>query len=276
MIILTVQPTDNIQDYLDIIEQNGGGVLNLNPVSTFVVESDINIPNNTVLNGNGGTIDFNNTAYGIKIIGTALNPKTNCSLSTLTVVNCTTIGVECEYTDNPILNLFDNTLVQNCTKGVDLTNCTAPAFIGTFSDNGTNCEMTNVTSFTTRFSAFSGATSGDGIIMNNCSNATVFDTGIDDNFGNGILMTDCSYISIISAGVFDNGGDGIKLVSGNTDIISNSINLIGNSGYGINIVDNTNINNVITSNVLSGNSSGSVNNNGTTTLIRSNIGVSDN
>lgn len=275
MITLTVQPTDNIQDYLDIIEQNGGGILSLNPVGTFVVANDINIPSNTVLNGNGATINFNNTAYGIKLIGTALNPKLSCSLANLTIMNSTTIGVECEYTDNPILNLFDNVLISNCPIGVSLTNCIAPAFVGTFSSNGVNCTMTDCISFSINFAEFSNATTGDGLVINGCSSATIFNSGFDENNDNGIIMTDCEYITIISNSIYNNGSDGIKLVSGNTAIIVNGNDISDNTANGINVADSTSVKTLIASNTFINNAS-EVNDNGTSTLVRSNIGVVDN
>ncbi len=69
-IILTIQPTDDIQNYLDILEENGGGILNLNPTETFFPGADIVIPSNVTINGNGGTIDFEGGAFQMKVLGT--------------------------------------------------------------------------------------------------------------------------------------------------------------------------------------------------------------
>lgn len=274
MIILNIRATDNIQDYLDIVEQNGGGILNL-AVATYTLSDDITVPNRTTINGNGAILDFNNTAHGVKIIGTALNPKTNCSIEKLTVKNSTTIGVECEYTDNPLLYIIDNVLVNNCAVGVQMTDCSAVSIVGTVSENEVNCILENVTSFSIDFASFSNSTVGDGLVMTGCSSGTIFNSSFDENTGNGISMTDCSYISTISLSVYNNGVDGIKLVEDNLALIFNSNDMSDNTGYGINIVDSTSVNTLISSNTFAGNSS-AVDDNGTTTLIRSNIGVVDN
>lgn len=274
MIILNIRATDNIQDYLDIVEQNGGGILNL-AAATYTLNDDITIPNLTTINGNGATLDFNNTAYGVKIIGTALANKTNCSLKNLTVINSTAIGVECEYTDNPILNLLDNVLVNTCATGISLTNSIAPQIIGTFSDNGVNGIMTDCSAFSINFTEFIDSSTGDGIVLDGCSSGTIFNSGFETNTESGITMTDCSYITVLSNSLFSNGGDGIELISGNTAIIVNGNDISDNTANGVNIADNTSTDILIAANTFSGNSS-SVDDNGTGTLIRSNIGVADN
>lgn len=64
-IILTIQPTDSIQNYLDILNSYGGGILNLNPTATYFPTSSLNLYDNVALNLNGGTIDFGGNAYQI-------------------------------------------------------------------------------------------------------------------------------------------------------------------------------------------------------------------
>ena len=71
MIILNIRATDNIQDYLDIVEQNGGGILNL-AVATYNLADDLTIPTLTTLNGNGATLDFGGTAHGGRCGGHAV------------------------------------------------------------------------------------------------------------------------------------------------------------------------------------------------------------
>jgi hypothetical protein len=274
MIILNIRATDNIQDYLDIVEENGGGILNL-AATTYTLSDDITVPNRTTINGNGATLDFNNTAKGVKIIGTALVNKTNCSLERLTIINSTTIGVECEYTENPQLRLFNEVLVNNCPVGISIINCIDPYITGTFSNNGVNCVMTNVTAFATDFTAFSNATTGDGLVMTGCSSGTIFNSSFESNTSDGLTMTNCSYITILSNSIFDNGADGLKLISGNTAIIVNGNDISDNTTNGINIATDTTVNTLISSNTFALNGT-AVTNNGTTTLIRSNIGVVDN
>lgn len=275
MIILNIRDTDNIQEYLDIVEQNGGGILNL-AVATYNLTDDITIPNLTTLNGNGATLDFGGTAHGVKIIGTSLDRLQNTSLKQLTITNSSDIGVEIAYTDNPVLNILDNVLVNDCSIGVSITNSTAPALIGTFSNNGVNCEMDTVSSFEFHFTSLQSATVGNGLTMTNCSNATIFDSSFSDNTKNGVALTDCNTITFVSTGISDNLENGIKLISGNSKIIVNGSDISSNGTYGIQIVDNTSEDTLIVSNTFSGNSSGEVSDSGTGTLIRSNIGVADN
>lgn len=275
MIIITIQPSDDIQNYLNIVEQNGGGILNLNPVATFTYEDDIEVPNNCTINGNGATIDFNNTAHGVKIIGTALAPKTNCSLENVTIINSTTIGVECEYTDNPILNLFNNVLVNDCATGISLTNSVSPQLIGTFNDNGVNGLMTYCSAFSINFTEFSNSTSGDGLVLDGCTSGTIFNSGFEANTSDGITMTNCEYITIVSNSIFNNGADGLKLISGNTAIIVNNNDISDNTANGINVVNNTSASTLISSNTIISNGT-AVADSGTGTLVRSNQGVVDN
>ena len=99
MIILNIRATDNIQDYLDIVEQNGGGILNL-AVATYNLADDLTIPTLTTLNGNGATLDFGGTAHGVKIIGTSMNRIQNPSLTQITITNSSDIGLELDYQVN--------------------------------------------------------------------------------------------------------------------------------------------------------------------------------
>ncbi len=69
---LSVAPTESIQDAIDKMVLNGGGIVNLQ-AGTFTLAADITLYDNIVLQGagSGSTIlDFNNTAYGVKIVGT--------------------------------------------------------------------------------------------------------------------------------------------------------------------------------------------------------------
>ncbi len=275
-IIYTIQPYDDIQNALDIVDSYGGGILYLNPTDIYYPTSDLISYNNITINGNGSIIDFNNQPFGIKIIGTALDHIVNPSLTQLQVINSTTIGVETAYTDNNILNILDNVQVSGCAVGVSIDNAYAPALIGTFSENGINCQISNSSAIETRFGAFLNSTTGDGLVLDTCSSSTIFDTGLDDNFGNGASLTDCHAISFVSLSVTGNTGDGIELVSGNTNIQLNDIEFSGNGGYGMNIVDATTEDTIISITNFSNNSSGAVNDLGTGTLIRTNVGVADN
>lgn len=276
MLIINVQPSMNLQDCINSLGNYGGGTLELNPTSTYSFTDDLLVSTDVVINGNGAVFDFNGLNKGVKIIGTPEARIQNCSLRELTITNSTGIGAEIVYTDNPILSLFDNVLINNCATGISISNSTAPIFIGTFSNNGVNCIMDTVSSFETHFADFSNSTTGDGLIMIGCSSATIFDSSISGNLNYGVQMTDCDSIIFSCDAIYGNGLDGVKLVSGNSNIMFNGSDMSANGGYGVNIVDATTTKTTIVSNTSSTNVSGSVNNLGTSTLIRSNQGIVDN
>jgi len=73
MVNFTIRNIDNIQDYIDIAEQNGGGVLNLSPGTYTLTSTGLTVPESVSLIGSspGSTIlDFNSTSGKITIAGT--------------------------------------------------------------------------------------------------------------------------------------------------------------------------------------------------------------
>lgn len=98
-IILTIQPTDDIQNYLNILNSYGGGILNLNPVSVFNVTSTLNWYSNITLNGNGATIDFGGTASQIMAQGN--DPYSTGTLS-VNFGSTTVTGAATSWTTNMI------------------------------------------------------------------------------------------------------------------------------------------------------------------------------
>lgn len=95
------------------------------------------------------------------------------------------------------------------------------------------------------------------------------------NAQNGIdCSNDCSVNVFSGNTIAGNGGDGIKLSdSANTKITTLAIN--DNGGYGVNVSDVGSEDTLIFGNSFDGNISGPVQDLGTDTLIRSNIGVAD-
>lgn len=69
MIIIDVKPTDDLQSMVTKATQNGGGILNLDPVATYLMSGDWYLEDNITIEGNGSTIDFQGEDFGIKIIG---------------------------------------------------------------------------------------------------------------------------------------------------------------------------------------------------------------
>lgn len=266
MLIKEVQPSMNIQDCINTLNDYGGGILNLNPTAIFYPGQDITLYSNITIQGNGSTIDFEGGAYGIKVIGTLGSEIINPSLRELTITNSSVTGVDADYVSNEILNFLDNVIITNCNIGVSINHSFGTAIIGTIQDNGINCQISNSDSFEFHFCSFYGATTGDGCVLTNCSASTIFDTGFQNNLLNGIKMTDCSKISFISNDFSDNGSNGIKLVSGNTNNKFVAAEENTNGAYGINIVDATNVGTIFVSMSTTGNSSGAINDLGTGTL----------
>lgn len=69
MIILNAKPTDDLQSMITGLTNNGGGILELDPVAPYLMSGDWFLEDNVTINGNGATIDFQGGAWGIKIIG---------------------------------------------------------------------------------------------------------------------------------------------------------------------------------------------------------------
>jgi len=123
---------------------------------------------------------------------------------------------------------------------------------------------------------FSLNSSADGINITSCSELKIDGTFIE-NGGSGIeMVSGNSNIVITGYNCQNNGADGIKLTATSDSILINNGFLISNTGYGINIAASTCDNAVITGNKFSGNTTDAVNDSGTGTVIRGNVGVNDN
>lgn len=266
MLILQVQPTMILQDCIDSLNNYGGGTLNLSPTAVYYPKGDLNIYSGITIEGNNSTIDFEGEPYGIKIIGTLNNEVISPNLKNLTVINSSTTGIQVDYAINEILNILDNVIVKNCDVGVSISNSFGSGIIGTFQDNGVNFKLDSCDGFEFHYCSIYNSLSGDGLILTNCNASTIFDTGIDNNFGSGIKMTNCSAIACLDNEYNENGIDGIRLVSGNIGIKINLGESNTNSGYGFNIMDNTNTSTILTSITTTGNVNGPINDLGTGTL----------
>lgn len=214
----------------------------------------------------------------------------------LTIVNATGAGLTVAN-GNEIW--MDDIMISGCGVGIDMDNVYAPRFFLSSFNNGVNATLDYVTAFEIIFSAFYGATIGAGLVFTNCQSATMIDSDASHNATNGMSLTNCNDIAFISISVSDNTENGVELIAGNTSLsfnamqldnntmdgikltatsdnnILSSLNLIDNGGYGINVGSATCDNNIILGNFLSGSVLGQVNDSGTTTLIRSNIGATD-
>jgi len=365
MISLTIQPTDDIQNYLDILNQNGGGTLNLNPVDTFVATSNLTYYDNVTINGNGGTIDFGGTyqllaegtdAYSTGTLAVNYNSTTITGTGTVwtadmvgqsiligdywyeiaTRVSNTSITLTTPYIGlnitgasyviaTTIYNIgLENITLQNASgtlfkfRYVDTLNMDRltivdagqaidgddSAYLNWKNSDADSCTvgitLDNVPFIVFNNNAVTSISGGAGISLNKCNNSAVGILSIQDVTGVGIKFANTSNLGLVNYSIINCSSHGVELTAGNSDIdlISGYINtcggdgikltattdnisintnsLLNNTGYGINIANANCDDNMILGNSFTNNTAGSANNSGTSTLIRSNIGLADN
>lgn len=224
--------------------------------------------------------------------------NTDAQIAKCTITGATGVGLKCQYAMEPI---FDNIYVTDCGTGLDFDQVIFPLLNISANGNGVNWNANEVSGYEVKFSSFDDSTTGAGIIMTACGNATFFDSSIRGNAGDGVNMTNCELNTFLSVDAGDNGGQGIEFVAGcnnnqfiavaatgnasdgykltatsDSNTISGGSRIENNGGYGINIAASTCDSNTIIGNSFSGNSSGAVSDSGTSTIIKSNSGVVDN
>jgi len=298
---LSISPTslDTIQSAIDKINTNGGGIVYLNP-GTYTPGGDITIPSNVYLIGlvkNLCIIDFGNGSYSIISDGTQ-----DVTLQELTIQNSSDSGVK--LSNNTGLILIDNIDVLDCAIGIQATSCGLGInIIGggcVVTGCGIGLKFDTVQGFTIDNSSFGLNTTygmqlidtdfgiirstlcqgngNDGIIGDNVD-AVVFEALIlIQNGDSGINLTGGSLANrIIGCRISDNN-DGVVIsnTAGNINNLINANSISSNIAYGVVISGANATNNLISSNTILANGTGAVDDNGTTTLIRSNIGVADN
>ncbi len=182
----------------------------------------------------------------------------------------------------------------NNTNFITLSNFTSvDCDYGIYADTLTNSSVFSISSSTinvgdamnftrvnnSAISAWSAdSAAGNGVVCNSCANIGFENFDIEDNGGVGILLDDSNqYLTFTGSGfVGFNGGDGLTINTNNIGNTFTSCQFISNGGYGANMTDNSSTTTLISTDIFSANSGGAVNDDGTDTLIRSNIGVSDN
>lgn len=297
--ILAVNPGADLQSAITKLTSNGGGVLYLNAgtynlIDNLILSSGIRIQG---VGSDNSIIDFGNGAYQIQMIGTLGNEIVSPSLQGITVQNSTTDLVGVDYA----INFGTNDLTcRNGLSGINITNTVTANIYGSLQDN---CETGLIGTDSILFTLFSSnvtnCTSGGGVVLDNVTNSTSIGCSVDATIGGGYIFTnssnfgfeDFSITNITGIGIaFSGGGSGIGVIDGfvgtcseegmkldstsSVEIVANTIT--GNTGYGINISSVSSEDNLIGMNYIKGNTAGAVTDSGTTTLIRSNIGVADN
>lgn len=215
--------------------------------------------------------------------------ESNVSLSTFTVQNSThTNGAvffqyvqECNIEN---LNVYDSTIginIQDCYSftmeqffifgceiGLNINNSNTWtlndfAVYSSFTDNIVanrfyNCSISNFTN---------SLATGNGITATDSENWGLYDFSTPSCGGNGVELIGCKEIQINSGNIAFSGGDGIKLTSDCLRIGISGSNLISNTGYGINVADVSDEDNIITSISYHDNTAGTLNDDGTDTVV---------
>lgn len=222
--------------------------------------------------------------------------KLNTNFNNFTVMNSTDTAFK--YTDVRWADIEDLFIIS-CNKGIEWTNFTFTLLVQVLVTNSTSngIEISNGTFYNANNVACV-ANGGNGTVINNISSSAWIFSSNNGNSSDGFNCTDMTTCAMtweanangeqgvefisgcndnrITAGNFNgNTSDGIKVTATcDNNTFSNGV-IRGNGGYGINIAASSCDNNVISGNHFGGNSSGAVNDSGTGTLIRGNIGVDD-
>ncbi len=341
---LSITSSQDIQEAMDKLEANGGGILVLTP-GTYELDNDLNVPSNVTMEGtNRDTVivDFGGGIYSIRLYGEDVydtgtidasegditiigngtdwtedmvgqtiwlgsqyytigsfttptqlemdsafvddtvsgasyaiaTPNTGSQLRNLTIQNSSAAGVDVAYSTQFI---FYNINIFTCETGLKATWSTFPIIDApSFEENEINVDFTDCNGYTISGALIGGSTVGEGIKLTRSGNASIFNTEVSGNATDGLRLVDSGGISFSSLSVNGNINDGIVLVSGSSGCQIAQANIGKNGEYGINIANASSEDNIILGNVFDANTSGEVNDSGTGTLIRSNVGEPDN
>lgn len=253
------------------------------------VNSDTSI---TLAESYGGPTVTAGTSYRIA------SPMVNIALEQLTVKNATGDGFNIDDVREVELS---NLLFLDCNVGFTMTNTSeiTTNIVTTASCTSDGYQLTNVGfgGLTTLSSAGNG---GNGATINDMNTIFVSTSSCAANTGDGYNLTDVSNSAfIVEASA--NGGQGIELVSGcdnnfiyaglienntsdgikltatcDNNTIGSSCNVLNNGGYGVNIAASTCDDNLIIGVHFEGNTSGSINDSGTGTVVQACLPLSVN
>lgn len=220
------------------------------------------------------------------------SPKTNVLIENMTIKNSThadgalsykfvnacrqrdititdsTVGFYYELSSGCFISGF--TAIGNGT-GVKFRNGGAWTFNDFFllANTGIGMDLDRVTSCSISNSSVS-SNGSSGVKFTNCSDMDFSAQTIISNTSHGIELESCQDLEFFGLTPKFNGGSGMRMTSSNQRIGVSLTSFINNGAYGVNIVDSTNSKNTITSCFFSGNSSGTINNNGTSTITANN------
>ncbi len=255
-----------------------------------------------ISNINGLTITIDGVFLGNSVSGDSYfiaNPITNVAISTFTVQNSTqmtgsiyieySLGVamvNINFTGSILAYTFQNSdsgilkshTISSCGSGLIINNSA-----NTVSDTiaistmtvGDGFSINKVNTFSLfNFSAFNCA--GRGLALTNSYDYSLFDYALIANAGVAMELVSTTDGNLSMGGHFNNLNDVLRLTSGNLRNTFTNLIIRNNNGWGVNILNSTNTDNLILGNIFKTNNSGNINDLGTTTKIRSNIGPADN
>lgn len=215
-----------------------------------------------------------------------------------TVQNSTTALIKAQYINGLII---DDIYFYNGLIGVDGDDSSSISILNSEAELcGTGMTFNNSYYGTYFNSNILGSTSGGGLILNQARNWAIDNFSMQNLTGTALSFQSCSNIGVENYSIREITGKGIEFVSSNSDITlsdgqeircssdgikltatSDSIQIAlqsihDNGGYGVNVAAATCDNNLILGNTFANNTSGAANDSGTTTKIRSNVGLADN
>lgn len=167
--------------------------------------------------------------------------------------------------------------VANTSDGVQWTNLglSQVSSLNVIGNGGNGLTMSNVKTVEMNPVAADSNT-GDGIHMTTVVNVSLL-VEASGNGGQGIeLVSGCDNVDLSNGTIQGNTSDGIKFTASATNCHIYSCSIVSNGGYGANVAASSDQNIIFTTNNFASNTSGAINDAGTTTLIRGNTGVNDN
>lgn len=216
----------------------------------------------------------------------------------MTIQNSTSTSGAIDGDDCRNVVIEDITFALNNKNGI-MTNFSEWDSTRVVSASATSHGFTfNTGTFCTNRNFASVGNGGDAFVLTTVTAATFLFCAANGNTGNGFTVTSCPNVDFISAEANGNGAKGFEAVSGNSNIkfhgcdamfnVSDNFKLTASSdecrfiscrakssvgGYGINIADSTDDNNIVSGCIILSNSAGQLNDSGTGTVINANVGV---
>ncbi len=236
--------------------------------------------------------DLSDSRYAIA------TPNRSTSINSMTVRNSSVDLIRVQYAENFSGNDIAS---SNGLSGALFDHVSTLNYdIGSADSCGTGMIFGDVDGMTVQNSFLSNVISGGGYIFSRVTNSVVVDSSLDTCVGPGFRMTDCSDFGIdefsvigvtgngieiigggdgmglISGLIEDVTGDGLSISAGASRVQTTAVQFSDNGGYGVSIAGSDSSDNSFVGNSFFDNGSGAMDDGGTGTFIRGNVGVPDN